>query len=309
MSRSLRICAVPVILTAVLAACAGGGGGGAGGAGATVSSPMEVPFSAFDAVRANQTVTMTGISQTGSGTDSAFNLDPVDWSTSSARLTFDDKGNLSAFSFSAPGGSAAFNANDFIQCGGAGCGGSNETATGSVVNPFVMGWNYQSFGIWMDQVGPTTFQAGAMSAGAVTPGSAVPTTSTATFRGHASGFFFDGAGGRFSTDSEMTAITDFGSRSIDFSTNLTGATDMNAPWDGVTPKPVIARPDLNLAGTLNYAAGVNRFSGDVKTQGLDLTGKADGRFYGPSAQEIGGTYGLASPTTGARMLGGFGGKR
>jgi hypothetical protein len=48
-----------------------------------------------------------------------------------------------------------------------------------------MGWNYQSFGVWMNNMNATTFQAGAVSAGAVTPGNAVPTTGSATFTGHA----------------------------------------------------------------------------------------------------------------------------
>ncbi len=106
----------------------------------------------------------------------------------------------------------------------------------------------------------------------------------------------------------MRAVTDFSNRNIQFSTNLTTLTDMNAPQDGVTPRPALAKPELNLAGTLSYAPGVNRFSGDIKTQNLELTGRADGRFYGPGAQEIGGTYGLGA-ADGRKMLGGFGGKR
>jgi hypothetical protein len=64
---------------------------------------------------------------------------------------------------------------------------------------------------------------------------------------------------------------------------------------------------LDLRGNWNYAPGTSQFSGSVKTVNGDLTGSASGRFYGPTAQEIGGVYGLTGG--GATMLGGFGGKR
>jgi hypothetical protein len=296
-----------MIALSALAACGGGGGGG----GSVIQQPLapaptahtEVPFTSFSAIAPNQTAIMPGLSQTGSGTATGFNLDSVDDSISVARLTFNAHGALSGITLGAPQSSVAFGADETGCATFGACAADNAAALAVVMNAADLGWNYQSFGVWMKDVSSTSFQAGAISAGAVTPGSAVPTTSSATFAGHAAGFYFDGAGGRFATDAQMSAVTDFANRNIQFSTGGTVVTDMGAPHNGAT-----ANTGLNLSGTLNYAAGVNQFSGNVKTQNDELTGRATGRFYGPSAQEIGGTYGLGS-TDGKRMLGGFGGKR
>lgn len=300
MSMPFRISAVSLVLTA-LTACGGGGGGGG-----SVVTPTEVPFTSFSAVVPNQTVVMSGISQTGSGTASAFSLHAADTRDSTARLSFDADGALSALSLSAPRSSVSFGAGDVINCSsGAGCGAVNaaSTATAAVINPYAMGWNYQTFGVWMKDVSPTSFQAGAMSAGAATPGAGLPNLSSATFTGHASGYYLDGAGGQFATDAQMRAVTDFSNRRIEFSTTGTLLTNLNNPHG-----PRTTNTGLDLAGTLNYAPGVNQFSGNVGTQNAQLTGSAVGRFYGPAAQEIGGTYGLSS-SGGQKMLGGFGGKR
>jgi hypothetical protein len=139
-----------------------------------------------------------------------------------------------------------------------------------------------------------------MSFGAVTPGTAVPTTSSATFSGHAGGFYFDAAGNRFVTDAQMNAITDFKNRNIQFSTTGTLLTDMNTGARS-------GRSGLDLRGDLSYEAGFSQFTGNVNTVNNELTGNASGRFYGPNAEEIGGVYGLTG--NGASMLGGFGGKR
>jgi hypothetical protein len=247
---------------------------------------------------------MPGLSQTGSGTDSAFNLNSVNANNSTAKLSFGADGKLSGISLSAPQSSVSFGASEIFCRTAGGCGAGNEATFAAVVTAPELGWNYQSFGVWMKDASLPTFQAGAMSAGAVTPGSAVPTISSATFTGHAGGFYFDGAGNRFSTDAQMSAATNFSTRNIQFSTAGTVLTPMGAAVVPSTLDPAT----LNLSGNLTYAPGTSQFSGSVNTANGNLTGTASGRFYGPSAQEIGGTYGLGS-TDGKRMLGGFGGKR
>ena len=57
---------------------------------------------------------------------------------------------------------------------------------------------------------------------------------------------------------------------------------------------------------MTYAAGTNTFTGNVTATGL--SGTSTGRFYGPSAQELGGVFSLS----GAGMehyAGGYGAKR
>jgi hypothetical protein len=75
----------------------------------------------------------------------------------------------------------------------------------------------------------------------------------------------------------------------------------------------LANPSiLNIQGTLNYAGGSNDFSGPVSSLTVTgvaptLAGSARGQFYGPAANEIGGTFALKG--VGAEgYLGAFGAK-
>jgi len=68
-----------------------------------------------------------------------------------------------------------------------------------------------------------------------------------------------------------------------------------------------ANTALDLTGSLSYNAGSNQFTGNVNNTGSTLTGTATGRFYGPAAQEIGGTFGLTGSA--GYYGGGFGAKK
>ncbi len=293
MSMSFRVAAFPVVLTTALSACGGGGGGG----GSVIRQIPEVPFTSFSATAPNTTVVMPGLSQSLSGA----NDDPVD---ATAKLTYGANGELSGIAFSSPQVSTSFGASQISERIIDGRRTSYVALDGpssvSVVDPAFFGWNYQSFGTWMEDIDP--FQFGVVSAGAVTPASAVPSTGTANFIGQAGGIYIDGAN-RYGTDAQMSAFADFGNRSIQFSTTGT----MLAPIGESAPS-TLDPATLNLSGNLTYAPGTSQFSGAVATQGSALTGDASGRFYGPNAEEIGGVYGLTG-SGGRRMLGGFGGKR
>jgi C-lobe and N-lobe beta barrels of Tf-binding protein B len=248
----------------------------------------------------NTTAVMPGISQTGRGSASAVQLDPVS-TNSLAKLNIGPDGKVIGMSLLAPASSAVF-APGTANCRPLGaCAAGDTEKTGVVLNPSALGWDYQTFGVWAINGAP--LQVGAISAGAVTPATAVPTVGSATFTGHAGGFYFDGTGGRLTTDAQMSALTNFSNRSIQFST--TGTMVSTA----ANPPATTARPELNLSGNLSYAPGSSQFSGNVSTANNALSGNASGRFYGPNAQEIGGVYGLSAPSGGARMIGGFGGKQ
>jgi len=281
MSMSFRVTAFPIILTAVLSAC-GSGGGGAGGADRG-SVAGEGPFPPQSP--AVQTVVMN-----------------VNDSASTAELTYDDSNNLSGIDISTPQTTLSYAGADEISCSSAGaCTGVNATSLAIVMDQADLGWSYQSFGIWLKDIGPTSFEAGAVSFGTVTPASALPTGLTdARFAGHAGGFYFDASGNQFATDAQMSAVTNFQNRSIQFSTNGTLLTNMST-------LERTSSDGLDLRGSWTYAPGTSQFSGSVNTVNNDLKGSAAGRFYGPTAEEIGGTYGLTGG--GASMLGGFGGKR
>lgn len=299
MSKSFRF-AFSTVLVATLAACGGGGGGGSVIApGAAPTAGPEVPFSSFSAVKPNTTTVMSGMSRTGRGSASSLQLDPVS-TNSTAKLNIGADGKVNGMSLLAPQSSVSF-APGSVNCRPLGaCAAGDGEKTGVVLNPATLGWNYQSFGVWAVDGAP--MQVGAMSAGAVTPATAVPTMGSATFTGHAGGFYFDGTGSRLTTDAQMSAVTNFSSRTIDFSTTGTMVSTT------ANPPATSARPELNLSGNLSYGSGSSQFSGNVSTANSALSGNASGRFYGPNAEEMGGVYGL-SGSNGARMVGAFGGKR
>jgi hypothetical protein len=66
-----------------------------------------------------------------------------------------------------------------------------------------------------------------------------------------------------------------------------------------------------MTGTLTYSAATNQFSGATTTAGGGgvgvLTGTTTGKFYGPTATEIGGTLAVRNGLE--ALAGGFGGKR
>ena len=98
----------------------------------------------------------------------------------------------------------------------------------------------------------------------------------------------------------MFATVSFDNRTVAF--NTTGTQLVGAPSS--TPTNASS---LNLAGTLSVATGANNLSGTV-TSVSGMTGNANGKFYGPAANEIGGTYAVSGSNLGT-FVGGFGGKR
>jgi hypothetical protein len=171
------------------------------------------------------------------------------------------------------------------------------------LDPYVAGFNYQSFGVWgTGLVAGSTGRYGVASVGAATAASAIPTSGTAVFRGIAAGIYTEGAVSRYAANA--TFNVNFGSRSIAFSTSNQTITSINT---NIT----IPISYLDVNGTMTYAAGTNSFSGNITARGQtslsNLTGTASGQFYGPNAIELGGTFFLRGPVT--TLVGGFGGKQ
>ena len=74
-----------------------------------------------------------------------------------------------------------------------------------MANATALGWNYQSFGVWTRDLSPTSWTAGATSAGSVTPFSAIPTINSAIFNGSALGLYVDASGTPFATTASISA--------------------------------------------------------------------------------------------------------
>lgn len=297
--RTKRLAGVLVALS--ITGCGGGGGGG----GSTPPQSLEVPFTSFSAIGPRQTVVMPGISQSASVTGSAVTFSAVDSSNTTVKLTYNDAIALTGGNLATPQAnfSLSQSAGDTVTCSGTICDLFNASATREVVaiNATAVGWNYQTFGVWTNTLSPTVTQVGAFSIGSPTPASAVPTSGGGNFTGLATGFYVDPSANRYVTVATMAATADFGARSIVFSTSSTNRTALTS---GAVPAPDAG---LDLSGTFIYSAGTNQFTGAVTTSNAALNGSGTGRFYGPNAQEIGGTYSLTG--AGGSMLGGFGGKR
>jgi hypothetical protein len=312
MKLGMRAAAIS-IAWATLGACGGGGGGGGGAVATPGPSAIEVPMTSFPAIAGNQTAVMEGTSLGVSGssttpggvtTIASSTLSSPDSAT--VKFTFDNDRTLSAITINTTAqGSFVFDRNvagHSVSCSGSGaCFGENPNAKAAFIDPFVAGWNYQSFGVWGTNLGPAPWMIGVVSTGSPTIGNAMPTTGSAVFNGAAVGYYFDPTGTPYATAANMSATVNFGPRSIQFSTSQTMLQNINT--DVRT-----AANNLNLEGTMHFGAGASRFGGSLQTGNQELMGFGDGRFYGPAAEEIGGVYWLQGPAV-SRMFGGFGGKR
>jgi hypothetical protein len=258
---------------------------------------------------------MSGITQTASANNgpsiTGVALGPGDGS-GTIRLTFDGNANFSGLGFTSPQSSASFGA-DSLVCVPGSCAGGTEngfgqvTSLGVVIDAPAIGWNYQTYGLWMRDLTSPVIQAGTISAGSATPGdNLIPMIGTASFTGGASGLYVDPAGTAFITSAVMNADANFATRLIDFETTGTVKTPILGSV-GATPDS-----NLDIFGTLGpYTAGTNHFTGTVNTTSApvsnSMSGNATGRFYGPSAEEIGGVFGLTG--SGGSLIGAFGGRK
>ena len=177
----------------------------------------------------------------------------------------------------------------------------NKQGVGAiVVNPYDAAFEYQTFGAWGSYAnGPQPSNASAASLGSATSVTGMPSTGSAIFTGYSAGMYYQGAAGYF-TAANMSAGVDFAARTIALNTTNTVVTG------AVTGAASIQSPTLNMTGYGTYASGTSRFSGSLTTAN-GMIGTMTGQFYGPNANEIGGTY-FATGSQGY-TVGGFGGKR
>jgi hypothetical protein len=165
-----------------------------------------------------------------------------------------------------------------------------------VANPYALGWDYQSFGVWTSG---NVFRAN--SYGSPTPGSAIPAIGAATFTGKLAGAYVSPAGAGSAATAELTVSANFGARSLDL--RSTGTT-LTRDFATATPAP-----NLDVTGTLTYAAGSNSFRGTIVNTGGTMSGSSLGQFYGPAAQELGGAFTLKAPAGVESFVGAYGAKR
>ena len=158
-----------------------------------------------------------------------------------------------------------------------------------------LGHQYQSFGVWNERIDASRGQITVWSQGQPTPAQAIPASGIATFQGKLSGAYVSAAGIGGTAASDLKVSADFGARSLGFASS---GTTMNGA----------AAPNLDLRGTLTYAPGQGRFSGNLANASGSLRGSTSGQFYGPRAEELGGVFAATGAGT-ERFVGAYGAKR
>lgn len=169
------------------------------------------------------------------------------------------------------------------------------------VDPLVVGWDYQTFGVWLTGLDTGSGTAGSVSAGAPTAVSGIPVSGTATYQGLSGGLYVDSTGVDWVTLGLIDVTADFGARSLGFDTIDTIRISRYTGNE-------YAASELNLSGNLSYSSNSNEFAGNVSTADGNLSGRADGQFYGPAAQELGGVFNATGSGV-ESYTGAFGAKR
>jgi hypothetical protein len=287
-----------VLLPIVISACAGGGSSSSSSGSASTNA-----FTSWSAtISANTPASFTG------GSTAVIALDGSSVQTDSdgtATLALGGNGIFSSIKASTPTSSVSFSpsSGDTLQSGFFQTStialNKAETTIGVFTNPTYYGFEYQTYGAW-GAYGNATSSANAISVGSITPLTGMPATGSYTFTGGSSGYYTDPSKNAYVTNANMTATASFDARTVNFSTS--GTLISGAPSGSA-----ISAPDLNLSGTLVIASGTNKVSGTVTAAG-GMSGNANGKFYGPTANEVGGTYAVSGSNLGS-FVGGFGGKR
>src|SRR5258706_765769 len=167
------------LLSVVLGACGGGGDSG--------SPASTVAFTAFSDILPGQTVRADGQAQTqnvtqnsSSGIVTAQSMNTPDLNGVSAKLTYGPGSPLAltGIEFSTPRTGVMWNngrGTQTVTCDAQFCSASGEGATGVLVNALgSVGWNFQTFGYWLDDTGLPANIAAKISTGKATPVSGVP---------------------------------------------------------------------------------------------------------------------------------------
>lgn len=301
LGQRVAFLAVPLMLSA----CGGGGGG-------TVSSAppttlVTTPFTKWSDVQGT-----TNVEAKGAGKQANYTYDATGKKITSIPDTPTNTAVSAIFMFE---NSALTQLS--IDSGGSLAGGPtsvllddphfvmavSNTATNAskavVSNPTNGPWNYQSFGVWENGLNSTNRTVGVFSVGNNT-GTAIPGSGTATFTGRVVGSYIDTLGQGNTALADLQVIADFGARSLGFSTSNT----LISKDPGTVA--FAPRDTLNLTGTLNLATdGTNRFTGTLTSAG-GLSGTSTGQFYGPNAEELGGTFFLPSGTSVETYSGAYG---
>lgn len=221
---------------------------------------------------------------------------------------------------------------------------ANSSVKALLANPIKGQWEYQSFATWITGQHLTSSvlsldsgSHGSMSAGFTTAANAIPTSGSATYSGNAMGHYqaytvnqnsyttTDSQGNitgynyydrythkTYFTNANLSANVNFANRQIALTTTSTQQLDLAT---GTTT----AISNYDMTGSLAYNAGSNDINGSFyfTTSGSNTPiGTINAQFYGPNAEELGGTFSVdnatftnSSSNTIGNFQGSFGAKR
>lgn len=292
------------VLPITLFACGGGSSSSSPtSTPSTPSSPTIAAFTSWSVTTADVPVAMTGGSS--SSVDLAGNISQSD-SSGTATYTRDVNNNFTLISPTASSGnSAIFSAalGDTLQSSFSSANtttlNKSQTTIGLFANPFTYSFDYQTYGIW-GSYGNATGNSFAISAGSVSLGTVIPAIGSLNYNGGSTGYFVDNNKFSYITNANMIVTSTFDNRTLNLTTS-------NTVISGSPNGNVNTNMNLDLIGVLTYVVADNNFTGTVTTTS-GMTGKINGKFYGPGLNEIGGTYAVYGAGLGT-MVGSFGGKR
>jgi len=169
-------------------------------------------------------------------------------------------------------------------------------------DPAAAGWTYQTFAHYIDPKSDVIH--GYQSLGDETKFTALPANGTATYNGLTTAYVVKNNNQSRQLTADVKAIVDFGLKGVRFETANSQFHSLDANGRRVTK----ADEKYDMQGTAKWENG-NLFLGKVEAASAGLKGNLSGKFFGPSAAEIGGTYGLKKEDGSEHMIGGYGAKR
>ena len=169
-------------------------------------------------------------------------------------------------------------------------------------DPAAAGWTYQTFAHYIDPKSDVIH--GYQSLGDETKFTALPASGTATYNGLTTAYVVKNNDQSRQLTADVKAIVDFGLKGVRFETANSQFHSLDANGRRVTK----ADAKYDMKGTAKWENG-NLFLGKVEAAAAGLKGNLSGKFFGPSAAEIGGTYGLQNKDGSEHLIGGYGAKR
>ena len=179
-----------------------------------------------------------------------------------------------------------------------------EDGTQVVIHdPAAAGWTYQTFATYVEPRQGMEVLRGFQSLGQETKFASIPEKGTATYEGISTAYLVSDGNADRQLSSNVKAIVDFGLKGVRFETS-----DSQINTVSGNQRVSNAASEYDLKGTATWKDG-NLFLGKVTSADGEMSGNLSGKFFGPNAEEIGGTYGLKNTNGSLHFLGGYGAKR